>query len=106
MTTPYRIVLCTWPADRSPLELASRLVESGLAACVNVVPGITSLYRWQDRVEQDGEQLLLIKTRKDAIPGLQQAILHAHPYELPEIVAVAIESGLEGYLDWMEKNIK
>ncbi len=106
MTTPYRIVLCTWPADRPAEPVAERLVAAGLAACVNILPGVTSVYRWEGVVEHGQEQLLMIKTSAAAYPRLEAALRDAHPYELPEIVAVGIEQGSSAYLDWMESCLR
>ena len=101
MSTPYRVVLCTWPADRPAEPLAASLVEQRLAACVNILPGVTSVYRWEGAVAHDREQLLLIKTNEACYPRLEAALQAAHPYELPEIVAVSMEQGESNYLNWM-----
>ncbi len=95
------IVFCTWPAERDPLPAARTLVERGLAACVNVLPGLTSVYAWKGVVQRDSEQLLLIKTTEARYPALEQALAGLHPYELPEIVGLPIEKGLPEYLRWV-----
>lgn len=95
------IVLCTWPGEADPLPAAHALVERRLAACVNVVPGLTSVYAWQGAVHTDPEQLLLIKTTEAAYAALEEALVGLHPYELPEIVALPIEKGLPAYLRWV-----
>ena len=102
MTTHYRIVLCTCPDDGSAADLARRLVENRLAACVNVLPGLTSVYGWQGQIETDREALLVVKTRADRFDDLAACIRRHHPYELPEIVAVPIEQGSSTYLQWID----
>lgn len=101
MSTPYRIVLCTCPDSESASRLAQGLVENRLAACVNQLPGLTSVYPWQGKIETAGEVLLIIKTRADRFLDLQAYIQANHPYELPEIVAVCVEQGSKAYLDWI-----
>jgi len=99
-----QVVLCTVPAGNIAEQIAHALVQQRLAACVNIVPGITSVYRWKGSVEADTEQLLVIKTRKGLMDHVQQAIQELHPYELPEIIAVPIVGGLPAYLDWIDDN--
>lgn len=82
--------------------LAKRLVASRLAACVNIVPGLTSVYEWKGKVESDAELLLLAKTTQARYRDLENALRDAHPYELPEIVCVPIVGGLSGYLEWIK----
>lgn len=95
------IVFCTCPSLDVATAIADRLVEARLAACVNILPGITSVYRWQDQVQRDAEVLLLIKTAAAAYPALEASLRAQHPYELPEVVAVPIETGSTGYLQWL-----
>jgi periplasmic divalent cation tolerance protein len=76
-------------------------VEYRLAACVNIIPGVTSVYRWEERVETAGEALLMIKARRAEYPGLEAAIRSRHPYELPEIIAVSLSDGFAPYLSWI-----
>jgi periplasmic divalent cation tolerance protein len=98
----HRLCLCTCPDEKIAQELAHSLVEARLAACVNILPAITSVYMWQGRIEQDGEVLLLIKTSEQRLPDLQAHIVARHPYELPEVIAVPITDGLTGYLQWLD----
>jgi len=86
-------------------RLASLLVEAGLAACVQVLPQIISVYRWQGKVEQASEALLLIKTTRAAYPELETAIKQNHAYETPEIVALPVETGSIEYLDWLMASV-
>jgi periplasmic divalent cation tolerance protein len=94
-------VFSTCPDDATANRLARMLVERRLAACVNLLPGITSCYRWQGAVETASEVLLLAKTATDRYGEVEQAIRQAHPYELPEIVMVPIDHGLPPYLQWI-----
>jgi periplasmic divalent cation tolerance protein len=105
MTAEPQIVLCTVPDREVAERIATDLVGEGLAACVNIVPGITSVYRWQDAIEKDTELLLIIKTASTVFATLTERIKSMHPYELPEIVTVAIGDGLPGYLDWITDSI-
>jgi periplasmic divalent cation tolerance protein len=99
--TPARIVLITAPDAEVGARLGRALVEERLAACVNLVPGVRSIYRWQDAVQEDGEVLLVVKTRQERCEALAARVEALHPYELPEVVVLPIEGGLEGYLAWI-----
>lgn len=85
--------------------LARGLVEARVAACVNILPTVTSIYRWKDEVSQDDEALLMIKTTADAFEDLKREVLARHPYELPEIIAVDIAAGNAPYLEWIAASI-
>jgi periplasmic divalent cation tolerance protein len=86
-------------------RIARALVERRLAACVNVVPGVVSVYRWKGEVCRDGEVMLVIKTRAERIPALREALLALHPYELPELLALPIASGHSPYLAWIDESV-
>ena len=101
MPVAQQIVLCTVPDRESAERIATALVTERLAACVNIVPGITSIYRWKNRIEKDAELLLIIKTHSAVFDTLQDSIRKLHPYELPEVIAVPITDGLPEYLDWI-----
>ena len=88
-------------ADR----LASSLVENRLAACVNVVAGVVSTYRWKGKVERDEERLLVIKTRRDRLPALKEELVRLHPYEVPELIVLEVEDGLAPYLAWLDESV-
>lgn len=94
-------MLCTCPDRETGQRLAESLVEERLAACVNLVPGLTSVYRWEGRVQQDAEILLLIKTIEARVEALTERLRRLHPYEVPEIIALPIASGLTDYLNWV-----
>ncbi len=106
MTTNHQIILSTCPDISSARTIATALVEQGLAACVNIVPGIESVYQWQGQIEQSSELLLIIKTRTECYAALEQALLALHPYELPEVIAVPLTTGLPAYLSWIDANLK
>jgi periplasmic divalent cation tolerance protein len=96
-----RVVLITAPDVETASRLARALVEERLAACVNLVPGIRSIYRWEGEVSEDAEVLLLAKTRADRCDALAARIEALHPYELPEVVALPVASGSVRYLAWV-----
>jgi periplasmic divalent cation tolerance protein len=91
----------TCPDPETACQLAERLVEESLAACVNCLPGVTSVYRWQGKVTTDSETLLMIKTTADRFEALRARLVELHPYELPELIAVPIEHGHAPYLAWV-----
>ena len=95
------VCLCTCPDRASGQRIAEALVGEGLAACVNLLPGVHSVYRWHGGVEQADEVLLLAKTTRDRMDPLQARLLELHPYELPELLAVEAAGGLPAYLDWV-----
>ncbi len=95
------VILCTCPDEETAARIAHKLVDEGLAACVNRLAGVVSTYRWQGRVEQDTEQLLVIKTAWARIEAIERRIGELHPYELPEVIAVPIDAGSEAYLQWV-----
>lgn len=98
------IVISTCETAEDAGRIARVLVEEGLAACVNVVAGVRSIYRWKGQVEEAGEVLLLIKTKGDMFEAVRDRILAIHPYETPEVVMVGIDGGSAGYLQWIEEN--
>ena len=95
------VALSTVNSPEAAERIARALVEQGVAACVNVVPGVTSYYRWKGALEKDAEILLVIKARAEAFEALKAALLAIHPYEVPELVAIPIGSGHQPYLDWL-----
>ena len=101
-----RIVFVTAPDEATARGIASALVEERLAACVNVVPGLTSIYRWEGRVVEDAEALLIVKTTEEALGALEARVRELHPYEVPEVVAVPVEGGSEHYLAWVKESVK
>lgn len=101
MSTVYCLVLCACPDAASAQNLAQALVGEHHAACVSIVPGLTSVYPWQGRIEQAQEHLLLIKTETALFADLESFLKSRHPYELPEIIALPVERGSADYLNWM-----
>jgi periplasmic divalent cation tolerance protein len=100
------LVLTNLPDRAAAERLADTLVDRQLAACVNILAPCRSIYRWQGAVQHDEEHPMLIKTTAECYAALEQAIRAAHPYELPEIIAVPIERGLPAYLDWVAAETK
>ena len=101
--TPYSIAFVTVPNKEVGETIAGGLVSSKLAACVNIIPGVTSVYEWEGKIEKDSELILKIKTRTSRIPELTEYIKSKHPYDVCEVITTSIESGNEQYLDWLGK---
>lgn len=95
------LAISTCPDSATAANIAQALVEERLAACVNRLPGITSTYRWQGRVHDDAEILLLIKTTTARFDALRTRLVELHPYEVPELLALDVRDGLPAYLDWL-----
>ncbi|MBS3819702.1 divalent-cation tolerance protein CutA [bacterium] len=100
------LVYCTVPSQKVGREIASELVSNHLAACCNIIPGLTSIYEWQDKIEEDEELLLLIKTTEEKYPQLEKKIGELHPYDVPEIIAAEIHRGLAPYIQWLDETTK
>ena len=99
------LVLSTCDSEDHAKALARQLVEQRLAACVNILPGIHSVYRWKDQVEEASEWLLVIKSRRDLFASLRDVLIKTHTYEVPEVVAVPIVDGSEAYLAWLDREV-
>ena len=95
------LVFCTFPDVEKAREVAGGIVSEGHAACVNILPGVESIYRWKGEIQNDSEVLALFKVAAEGFPNLERAILLKHPYETPEIVAVAADRVEEKYLSWV-----
>jgi periplasmic divalent cation tolerance protein len=104
--TPTRIVLSTAGTQEEARKIAHALVERKLAACVNIVPQIESVYRWQGKVESATEWLLIVKTTAQAFDRVREAIKELHSYDLPECVMIELNGGSEEYLKWVAENIE
>ncbi len=101
----YQLVLCACPDEDTAINIAENIVAQKLAACVNVLPSVYSIYHWQDNVESAKENLLLIKTTTQKYASLEKVITSLHPYEIPEIISVDINNGFPEYLKWMQNSI-
>ena len=101
MTAEYVIVLTTLPGDFEIRTFARTLVEERLAACVNLLPPMDSVYRWEGQVEQETERQMIIKTSRDRVVALWDRIRELHPYETPEFVVLSIQDGSDAYLRWI-----
>ncbi len=104
-SSPYQIVMTTFPDLDSAKQLAERLVTQHLAACVNILPAMTSIYSWQGKLEHGQEHQLLIKTEQQRVNAVQNEIEQVHPYELPEIIVVPIVAGHKPYLNWIFESV-
>jgi periplasmic divalent cation tolerance protein len=104
--TDKKLVFTTCGSLEEAKTLAQALVERQLAACVNIVPQVHSVYRWQGKVEAATEFLLIIKTTADAFKELRDGLTELHSYDVPECVEIAIEDGNAAYLDWIEESVK
>ena len=100
-----RIVLITSP-NSVARSIARTLVEERLAACVNIVPEIVSVYRWEDSIHEDSEALLVVKTHSTLLDRLAERVVSIHPYTLPEVIVLPIETGLPDYLKWVAQEVK
>jgi periplasmic divalent cation tolerance protein len=109
-STSTVIILTTMPADPGDgkldaVALGRALVEEGLAACVNVLPPMESVYRWQGSVHQDAERQLVIKTRAERLDALQARLKMLHPYEVPEFLVLPVSAGSPSYLEWVKGSV-
>jgi len=100
----FRVLLATVPEGKLALTIARGLVERKLAACVNVMPGLTSVYRWAGKVHRDAEVLLVIKTRAGVVNAATRFIKERHPAKVPEIISLPITEGNPSYLEWIGAN--
>lgn len=104
-SSPYCLVLTTIGSLAEAETLAEQLITLQLAACVNILPEMQSVYQWQGRLEKGKEHQLLVKTRQEQVNTIIAAIKANHPYELPEIIAVPIATGLNEYLNWITESV-
>jgi len=99
--TGKRVVFITASGEDEARRIASALVEERLAACVNIAPHIRSIYRWEGKVCDDPESLLIVKTGEDKLGALIERAAQLHSYDTPEVIAVPVTEGFKGYLDWI-----
>ena len=100
----FVVVWTTLPADMDVARFGRTLVEERLAACVSVQGGVKSVYRWQDGVEEDEEQQVIVKTTMDRVGRLRERIRQLHPYEVPEVLVLSVADGSSDYLDWVRES--
>lgn len=104
-STRYRLVMVTAPVAVAE-PLAAALVEEGLAACVNIVSSVLSIYRWRGRTEREGEALLLAKSDEGHLAALARRVRDLHPYDVPEVIALPITEGSPDYLSWLAEGLR
>jgi periplasmic divalent cation tolerance protein len=100
------LVLTTIGVDTDAARLARILVEERLAACVNILPPMTSVYRWKGNLEEDREQQLVMKTTADRVEELQVRLRQLHPYELPEFLVLSASGGSDAYISWVSESVR
>lgn len=101
MTPEYVVVLTTLPADIDAVAFARRVIDERLAACVNLLPPMESLYRWEDGIEQETERQVIMKTSRERVVALWERVRDLHPYDVPEFVVLPIIDGNDAYLQWV-----
>ena len=106
MATDVVVVLCTLPPGDAASSIARTLVEERLAACVNLVPAVRSIYEWQGAICDEPEQLAIVKTTRDGLDALRARLVALHPYDVPEVLALAVEDGHLPYLGWVHERVK
>jgi periplasmic divalent cation tolerance protein len=99
------VILVTGPDVEMLKVLALSLVRGGYAACVNLVPGVTSVYRWKGAVQTDPEALAVIKTTRERVDEAMRRVLELHPYEAPEFLVLPVEGGAQAYLEWISRSV-
>jgi periplasmic divalent cation tolerance protein len=99
------IVFSTCASQEEAKRIARGLVEERLAACVNIIDGIESIYSWQGKVEESKEVMLVVKSRRDLLGRLQERLASMHSYEVPEAIAIPVVDGLPAYLEWLDREI-
>jgi len=104
--TEAMVVLVTAPSAEKAAEIARALVEEGLVACGNVVPGLRSVYRWEGRLQDEAEALLVLKTERRLLAALKARLPALHPYQIPELLALPVADGLGPYLDWIAASVR
>ena len=106
MNSDYVVVLTTLPSDSDGQAFGRALVDERLAACVNLLPAMESVYRWEGRVEHETERQVVIKTSRDRVVALWDRVRELHPYEIPEFLVLSIADGNEAYLRWVGESTK
>ena len=99
------VVFCTFPDETVARQIGALLVERQVAACVSVIGGVRSIYRWEGRICDEAEVLAVIKTTRPVYPRLEAALIELHPYEVPEVLALPVEAGSAAYLGWVAAGV-
>ena len=100
------VVLVTTPSADAAAGMARALVDEGLCACGNVVPGVRSIYRWEGKIQDEAEALLVLKTERRLVEALKERLPALHPYQVPELLVLPVEDGLGPYLKWVEASVR
>lgn len=100
-----RVVLLTAPDLETAEGIVETLVEEGVIACGNILPGLTSIYRWQGKVEKSSEVQVIMKTTSEEVQRLLDRVPELHPYDVPEVLIIPVESGLQAYLSWVQESV-
>ena len=102
----YILILCTINEIESARKISKTLVSEKLAACVNIIPNLTSIYTWNGQIEEDSEYLMLIKTKQTLFDKVKTRITELHPYETCEVISIKIDNGSKPYLDWINNSVQ
>jgi len=106
MSNSAIVVFVTAPSGSDAADIAKTIVSERLAACVNIIAGIRSIFFWEDKIQDEEETLMIIKTKKELFESLKRRIIMKHPYSVPEIISVDITDGNEDYLKWIYETVK
>ncbi len=106
MKSDYQLLLTTCPNTEVAESLASLLLEKHLVSSVNILPNVRSIYEWKGKITNNSEVLVFIKTRQEHYTAIEQTILQEHPYDVPELIALCIQTGLPSYLAWLDESTK
>jgi periplasmic divalent cation tolerance protein len=106
MTPTAVVLLVTAPSADAAATIARTLVEDGLCACGNVVPGVRSIYRWEGKIQEDAEALLVLKTERGRVEEIKARLPAIHPYQVPELLVLPVEDGLGPYLEWVAASVR
>jgi periplasmic divalent cation tolerance protein len=106
MADQILLVLSTFPDAETASRIAQTLVEEKLVACANLIPAVHSIYRWKEKIETAGEVMVFFKTTEDRLAAFEQKLRSLHPYEVPELICIKIDTGLPDYLRWVIDNCR
>ena len=100
------LILCTINDIQTAKEISEKLLNDRLIACSNIIPNLTSLYRWEGKICEDSEYLMILKSRSDLFSEVKNKIIELHPYEVAEVISIELENGSQTYLDWLNRELK